>query len=178
MLSLNVAPEEWFDEQNDKFEYGKRYTLKLEHSLISISKWESRWKKPYFNYQMTNEESLDYVRCMTVNSVPDDVYERLTAQDYSTIWEYVDTDLTASPISLKPAKGGPVETCSSELVYYWMILYKVPFECEKWHLSRLLKLIEICGVKSTPPEKRPLREIVEERRELNEARKKQLNTRG
>jgi len=180
MLLITIPDTELWDETNQEFVYVKRQTLQLEHSLVSISKWESRWRKRFFSKEeKTNEETLDYIRCMTVTpNVRSEVYRCLTAIDIQRINAYIEAKLTATSVPQQNVKGGGREPVTSELIYYWMVSLGIPFECQKWHLSRLLALIEICNYKNTPPKKRSRREILSQNAALNAARRQKLNTKG
>lgn len=186
MLPLTVAPKEYFDDAKQEFIYPKGFTLNLEHSLISISKWESKWKKPFLSSstRMTPEETLDYIRCMSLSQVPDDsMLKQLSRSDIEKIHEYINDKQTATWFNEKNIGSGKSgrgrgQTITSELVYYWMIQYDIPFECQKWHFNRLLTLIRICEIKSSPNKKMKTKDIYASNRALNEARKKKLGTRG
>ena len=159
----------------------KEQTLQLEHSLISLSKWESRWCKPFYsNTAMSIEETLDYIKCMTINkNVDPEAYGRLSDDDIKQITNYIYSPMTATVIYEREQPGRiNRKKITSELIYYWMIAHNIPFECEKWHLNRLITLIRICNIKNTPPKKRGKRDMLSERAALNAARRKQYNTRG
>ena len=181
MLTIDVpiSPEGWDDEKQE-FVEPKTQTLQLEHSLVSLSKWESKWHKPFYSKkELTSEELLDYIRCMTLTKNADpDVYNHLTEKNVKEIKDYIDDPMTATTFS-KDGKGpGNGEIVTSELIYYWMIASNIPFECQKWHLNRLITLIRVCGVKNTPPKKRSKRDIMSRNAALNAARRKQMNTKG
>ena len=182
MLQITIPGREYFDDTTNEFRYLKDQVLQLEHSLISISKWESKWKKPFLKEDMrTFEETKDYIRCMTLNqNVSDDVYDRLTQRDYEAVKNYIDDTMTATTITRRNNKKGTVrgQTVTSELIYFWMISYEIPFECQKWHLNRLLTLIEVCEVKNSPSKKMSKKDIYAQNKALNEARKKKLGTKG
>lgn len=184
MLSITIpAPksEDW-DETNEEFIYhttGKDQILQLEHSLISLSKWESRWCKPFISSEKTDEEMLDYIKCMTLTSnVDQEIYQRLTAENIQDINDYINAPMTATTFSDDKNKKPNREIITSELIYYWMVASNIPFECEKWHIERLLTLIRICEVKNNPPKRRSSKEIRSRNAAINAARKKQLNTKG
>lgn len=172
--------EEW-DEKNAVFVYhttGKEQTLKLEHSLVSLSKWESKWHKPFLSSEKTDEEFLDYIKCMTLApKVSPDVYDRLTMENIDEIMDYIKSPMTATTFRKSNEKPGR-EIVTSELIYYWMITLNIPFECEKWPIKRLLTLIRVCEIKNGNPKKRSKSEIMRENASLNAMRKKQLNTKG
>ena len=180
MLTITVPATEEFDEIKGEFVYTKEQTLQLEHSLISISKWESRWCKPFLAKQeKTTEEVIDYVRCMTLNkNIDDDVYGCLTQANITAINDYIGAPMTATTFSGNELGKKNGEQITSELIYYWMIALQIPFECQKWHINRLLTLIRVCNVKNAPPKKMSKREIMSRNSALNAARKKQLNTKG
>lgn len=180
MLTITIPATEEFDEIKGEFVYSKEQTLQLEHSLISISKWESKWCKPFLAKQdKTAEEVIDYVKCMTLNkSVSDDVYRCLTQDNISAINEYIGAPMTATYFSNQDKGKRNNEQITSELIYYWMIALQIPFECQKWHINRLLTLIRVCNVKNAPPKKMSKREIISRNAALNAARRQQLNTKG
>lgn len=179
MLQITIPEQELWDEEKEEFLYIKSYTLCLEHSLLSVSKWESKWKKPFIRKDsMTIEESSDYVRCMTITqNVPDMVYEHLPISIINRVNEYIDDSMTATTFS--DIKGRPNrEIITSELIYYWMVAYQIPFECQKWHLNRLLTLIRICGIKNSPEKKMGKNELRAQNRALNAARRARLGSKG
>lgn len=181
MLRITIPAAELFDESTESFIYKKEQTLVLEHSLVSLSKWESKWNKTFLTKEdKTTEEVIDYVRCMTVTqNVDPEVYFRLSSQNIDDINAYIDAPMTATVINRQNRKGGfNREKVTSELIYYWMIALNIPFECQKWHLNRLLTLIEVCEIKSRPPKKMSKREIAARNSALNEARKQKLKTHG
>lgn len=182
MLQLVIPAREWFDDSKQMFITFDEQILQLEHSLISISKWESKWKKPFLSTdQRTYEESKDYVRCMTLNgNVKLDVYDRLTQDDYNKISDYIDDKMSATWFNdkRKGGGGGHGQTVTSELIYYWMIAYEIPFECQKWHLNRLLTLVRICEIKNAPSKKMSKKDTYTHYNALNAARKNKLGTRG
>lgn len=180
MLEIVVHGEELWDADNERFiPADKDYTLTLEHSLISISKWESKWKKSFImTKDKSNDEMTDYVRCMTLNNVPDDVYNRLSRENIADINRYINDTYTATKFYEDEKSKQGKDTITSELIYYWMIANNIPFECQKWHLNRLLTLIKVCGIKNSPPKKMSKHEIMERNRRLNDERRKLHNTKG
>lgn len=180
MLQVVIPGEEWFDESTSRFIYGKDEKLQLEHSLVSISKWESKWCKPFFGKdEKTDEETVDYIRCMTITqNVPSDVFCRIPPDVYKEIDTYIHAKMTATWINEQGNGQKSRETLTSELIYYWMIALNIPFECQKWHLNRLLMLIKVCNVKNQPAKKVNKKEMLTERAALNAARRKSLNTKG
>ena len=180
MLTITVPASEQWDEQKQEFVYGKEQTLYLEHSLVSLSKWESKWCKAFLGKQeRTYEETLDYIKCMTITqNVNPEVYNRLSVENFKQINEYIESPMTATHITKSKSQTVNRETVTSELIYYWMIALNIPFECQKWHLNRLITLIEVCSVKNAPPKKMSKRDIMSRNAALNAKRRKQLNTRG
>ena len=180
MLSITIPETEIFDEIMGEFVYTKRQTLQLEHSLISISKWESKWCKPFLAKQeKTTEEIIDYVKCMTINNnVPDMTYRCLTQENINAINDYIAAPMTATTFHNTEQGKRNSEQITSELIYYWMIALTIPHEYEKWHLNRLLTLIRICNIKNQPERKMSKRDIMSRNAALNAARRKQLNTKG
>lgn len=179
MLIITIPESEYYDESNEEFIIYKEQVLQLEHSLVSISKWESKWCKPFLSRDdKPAEEIIDYVRCMTITqNVAPDVYYRLTENNLTEINKYIDSPMTATTFH-DDSRGGNRDIITSEIIYYWMVTFNIPFECQKWHLNRLLTLIRVCNIKSNPPKKMSKNEILRRNRELNEARKQSLKTRG
>ncbi len=179
MLQIIVPATELFDEDSGTFINVNETCLKLEHSLLSISKWESRWCKPFLakndNDKRTPKEIIDYVKCMTLNTVSENVYNALTQENMDAISNYIKHPMTATTVS--NTKHGNREIITSELIYYWMISYNIPFECEKWHINRLLMLIKVCNAKNNPT-KMSRSELLARNRALNAQRRKALHTRG
>lgn len=187
MLQITVPAQEadeLWDERNNIFipvPAHKEQTLQLEHSLVSLSKWESIWCKPFFDKrEKTYDEIIDYIKCMTLNkNVDASVYHRLTEDNVIQINKYIEAPMTATTFyDLSGGGTGRKETVTSELIYYWMIALNIPFECQKWHINRLLTLIRVCEIKNTPPKKMSKGEIMRRNASLNSIRRKQLNTKG
>lgn len=180
MLEIYIPATEQWDERTEKFIHTKAQTLQLEHSLVSISKWESRWHKAFLSDKSkSQEETLDYIKCMTITqNISDDVYQCLTNDDVNKINQYISNPMTATCFSEEKSNKRSREVVTSELIYYWMTSYNIPFKCENWHLNRLLTLIRVCNVKNTPPKKRSKRELMSRNAAMNAARRKQLNSKG
>lgn len=180
MLRIDIEGSEQWDERTETFIETKPIQLMLEHSLLSISKWESKWKKPFLGrVEKSREELLDYIRCMTLTrNVPDEVYTGLTIDAINRIADYINDPMTATTFHNLGSRGGNGENVTSEIVYYWMVLFGVPFECEKWHFSRLVTLLEVCAVKNKPARKMSKREIMSRNASLNAARRAKLNSKG
>ncbi len=179
MLFITVPSVEMFDEKTNRFYKTKSQDLRLEHSLVSISKWEAKWQKPFLSKDdKTIEETLDYIRCMTLTqNVPPDVYTRLTESNIEEISKYINASMTATTFSNKNMKPNR-EIITSEVLYYWMIAFNIPFECQKWHLNRLVTLINICKIKNQPEKSMSKRDIMARNKALNAQRKAQLQTKG
>ena len=179
MLHLEIKPREEWNETTQEFVYTKGQALQLEHSLVSISKWEAKWCKPFLSKdQKTFEETIDYIRCMTLTqNVDPKVYSLLTRDNIQKVNDYIEAPMTATYVREMPGPKSH-ETITSELIYYWMISYNIPFECQKWHLNRLLTLIRVCSIKNAPAKKQNPRDIMSRNAALNAARRKQLNSKG
>lgn len=180
MLEITIpAIEEW-DEKNLEFLSYDAITLKLEHSLIALSKWESKWCKPFFSKEeKTYEETIDYIKCMTLTEgVDDQVYRRLTQENVAEIYKYIQAPMTATRITQQTKGKINNETITSELIYYWMISLQIPVEFENWHINRLITLVQVCNVKNTPPKKMSRRETASRYASLNAARRQKLGTKG
>nr|DAL72390.1 MAG TPA: hypothetical protein [Caudoviricetes sp.] len=179
MLKITVPAMEYYDEVNNEFILFKEQSLQLEHSLVSISKWEAKWHKPFLDGKdKTLEEVIDYVRCMTITqNVNPEVYTRLTENNLKDINEYIENPMTATTFS-DTNQTPNREIITSEIIYYWMVAFNIPFECQKWHINRLLTLVKVCNIKNAPAKKMGQNEILQRNRALNEARKKKLNTKG
>ena len=180
MLQITIPAVEQWDESAQEFVYSKAQTIQLEHSLISLSKWESKWHKPFLSKtEKTTEETIDYIRCMTLTqNVKPEVYSNLSVENILQVNEYIENPMTATTFVENRDGKRSREIITAELIYYWMISLNIPVEFEKWHLNRLLTLIRVCNIKNQPPKKRSRREIMSHNASLNAARKQQLNTNG
>ena len=180
MLKITIPSAELWDEDKEEFVYTKEQTLQLEHSLVSLSKWESKWCKAFLSkHEKTFEETVDYIKCMTLTqNVNSDVYQYLTNKNIAEINRYIEAPMTATYFSDDKIGKTSREQVTSELIYYWMVALNIPFECQKWHLNRLLALVKVCNIKNQPPKKRSRKEILSRNAALNAARRKQLNTKG
>ena len=180
MLTLEVPATELYDERLEEFITIKGITLKLEHSLVSISKWESKWKKPFLDrfHPKTTEETLDYIRCMTLTqNVDPAVYYALTPPQIKQVDDYINEEQTAttfSNVNTPPNR----QIVTSEIIYYLMFSYGIPLDCQKWHLSRLLTLIRVMEIKNSPGKKMSTKEIMAQNKALNAARRSRLHSKG
>ncbi len=184
MLKIVISGEEKFDERTNTFvPASKEYTLMLEHSLLSIAKWEAIYHKPFLSTEKDLEMIKVYAKCMTINpNIPDEVYEKITAEHINQIVDYINDDHTATWFSdgSKAHKGGKMngEVITAEIVYYWMTQMNIPVEFQKWHLNRLLTLIRVISIKNDPKGSKSNKMTAEQRRALNKARQAKYHTRG
>lgn len=180
MLKITIPETEFWDEQKEEFITVKSKTLVLEHSLVSISKWESKWCKPFLSKKdMSFEETIDYIRCMTLtHNVTPNIYSCITRDNIQEIIDYINAPMTATWFSDDKSGRRSREIITSELIYYWMIALNIPMECQKWHLNRLLTLIRVCNIKNAPPKKMSKKAITSRNAAINAARRQQLNTKG
>lgn len=180
MLTLNIPETEYYDEDRDEFVTIKSQVLHLEHSLISVSKWESKWKVPFLSAEeKTHMQILDYISCMAVGPFDSRVLRALTAEQIDSINSYINDSMTATWFSDKEKRAiNKKQVITSEVIYYDMIALQIPFECQKWHLNRLLTLIRVCQEKNKPPKKISKRELRNRNAALNAARRAQYGTNG
>lgn len=180
MLQITIPSVELYDEISGEFIYTKEQTLQLEHSLVSLQKWESKWHKPFLTKEAkTDEETIDYIKCMTLTqNVNPVVYNFLTRDNIIQINKYIEDPMTATTFREETSQKGNREVITAEIIYYWMFALNIPFECRKWHLNQLLAQIRTCNIKNAPPKKMSKSEIMRRNAALNEARRKQLNTKG
>ncbi len=191
MLTLKIPETELFDETTETFFVAPEVRLQLEHSLVSISKWEAKWNIPYLETSQvklkdrTEEQLLDYIGCMTITqNVNPAVYRRLTADNVQTISDYINAPMTATVFNDHGAgtKSPNREVITSEIIYYWMIKLGIPIEFQKWHINRLLALIHVCDLKTQQEigknKKMSTSQTVLQNQALNAARRKALNSKG
>lgn len=181
MLKLFIPPVQGWDEDKEEFiELEKAQELTLEHSLVSISKWESKWHKPFLTKDVkTVEETIDYIRCMTITqNVAPEVYGRIRNEHINQVNAYIEDPMTATWFREDNKRTRNREVITNERIYYWMITLGIPVNFEKWHLNRLLTLIRVCNEENKPKDKVSRTELINRRRAENEARKKKWNTKG
>ena len=187
MLSITIPKLELFDSKNNIFVNQDEVTIELEHSLVALARWESKWEKPFLGPdQKTEEETIDYVRCMTMTSdVSPEIYHRLNQGHFKQINEYIDAKMSATWFSEpRSASTGnaPVkrsrETITAEIIYHWIVALNLDWQVQDWHLNRLFTLIKVCNQKNSPEKKRPKRDMVAERQRINAERKAAMETRG
>lgn len=186
MLQLiipDAEDEELWDDENQMFVVQpgcKGGTIQLEHSLISISKWESKWHKSFLSTkEKTMEETIDYIKCMTLTpNVKPELFLHLTAENFKQVEAYIQDPMTATTFKQKPGKGPSRKIITSEIIYYWMIACEIPFECQKWHLNRLMTLINVCNEKNTPGKKMSPKSLMKQNSALNAARRGKAHSPG
>ena len=177
MLTIRLKEEYW-DEKKEEFINTDGGEIHLEHSLVSISKWESKWKKSFINSdKQIGDELYDYIRCMSKEPISLDLVKSMGVDVIRQIIEYINDPMSATTVKSNGPKTPNREIITSELIYYWMIALNIPFECQEWHLNRLLKLIEVCNLKNDP-KKMGKNEILRQNRDLNTARRKALHSKG
>lgn len=185
MLELTIDEQEIFNERTNEYLYTKKTFLQLEHSLISIHKWESKWHKSFLSTkEKTYEELTDYIRCMTINKVADDtIYRWIPPDQIKQIVEYIQNPMTAVMFrdpSLIGASKRKEQIITAETIYYWMIELNIPVEFERWHLEQLLALIKFINAKHEDPKKRPKnrQEMAAERHRINLERRAKHHSKG
>ena len=180
MLTITIPKRELYDRKKREFIQVKEQTLQLEHSLVSLSKWESKWCKPYFSKeQKTYAETIDYIKCMTITqNVNPDVYFAITKENIDDINRYIDSPMTATTVSGGSKGKLNGQRITSELIYYWMVTLNIWKECEKWHLNRLIALIKVCNAMNQPSKKTNPHQTAKDYAALNAMRRKKLNTKG
>jgi len=182
MLTLVVPGVEAFDEAQKKFVTIGDVTLELEHSLVSLSKWESEFEKPFLDEKQEKsfDEILGYIKAMTLTpNVPEDLWSKLSDKNVETIHKYIDAKMTATTVyELQEAPQTKKEIVTAEIIYYWLVVFNIPFECQYWHLNRLFTLIRVCSVKAEKPKKMSQAELARRNRDLNAQRRKRLGTKG
>lgn len=189
MLTLVVPPgepKEYFNSVDSTFVYGDPFpgaTITMEHSLYTISKWEEKWKIPYLSKkEKTPEQTIDYIRFMAFpESIDDVVFENLTEENIKQINEYINGSFTAAKtgnIAVQEGKSRYNPDMSADDIYASMVMARIPFECQHWHISRLLALLDIIGKKQNPPKKMGKNELLRRNAKLNAARKAKHHTKG
>lgn len=179
MLKITIPGGEYYDDTKGVFIYNPDSELLLEHSLVSVAKWESKWCKSFIGTKdKTIEEVIDYIQCMCKHDIDPSSLEYLTNNNVAQIMNYINAPMTATRFTEDPNAKPNREVVTAELIYFWMISHNIPMECQDWHLNRLLTLIRVCNIKNSPPKKMSRQEIMSRNAVLNAARRKQLNTKG
>jgi len=180
MLQITIPATELWNGITNEFVKTKEQVLQLEHSLVSLSKWESKWCKPFMSKtEKTSEETTDYIRCMTITQNVDfDAYNGITNEIVEQVSKYIEAPMTATTFSDDKKNVINKDIITAEIIYYWMVALNIPFECQKWHLNRLLTLINVCNIKNQPKKRTPKKEIYSRNTALNAARRQSLNSTG
>lgn len=181
MLTLNVQIVEGFDNATQKFVPMQSVELELEHSLVSLSKWEQKYEKPFLSAdKKTIEETIFYFKCMCLTpNVPDEVWEHITDTDLQAVNEYINRKMSAAWFNERRGSGGPSrEVITADLIYYWMVAQQIDWQAQYWHLNTLLTLVKVINHKNQPEKKRTRREIAQDNARINAQRLKDLGTRG
>jgi hypothetical protein len=180
MLTIRIAGQEFYDETTGEFSTVNDVFLELEHSLVSLSKWESKYQTPFLSdKEKTTESVFDYIKTMVVTpGIDTDILYRCSKDDLVRIQEYIDSSQSATTFGEMPVRKGRGEVITAELIYYWMVAFNIPFECQYWHLNRLFSLVRICNIKNNPPKKMSRHEIAMRNRELNAQRRAEMGTNG
>ena len=179
MLEIAIAESEWFDEKTQEFVYIPACVLKLEHSLYSVRRWEAAEKRPFISGKdMEKKDIIRYVRYMTLNEVEPLVYDVLGEKHMQKIIAYIDDNMTATTFSDIEQKNGRSNILTAEIIYYWMTVFNIPFECQYWHLNQLLTLIKVCDRKQNPPKKPSKSKLMARNARLNKQRRTKLGSRG
>lgn len=180
MLRVIIEGDEVYDEDTNTFDTVDDVSIELEHSLLSLSKWESKYQRPFLSStEKSAEELFDYLKDMVITPNLDlDVIYKCSQKNIDMIQEYIDSSQSATTFGMMPERRGPSEVITSELIYYWMVAFNIPFECERWHLNRLFSLIRVCNIKNSTPKKISRHELAMRNRELNAKRRAELGTSG
>lgn len=180
MLRIIVPISEGFDEETGKFVTSEGLVLDLEHSLVSMSKWEAKWEKPFLAPEpKTDDQVLDYIRMMILGEIPpDQLLSHLSAENVKEIDQYINAKMTATWFNDNQVTRRSQEAVTSEVIYYWMITLGIPFECQNWHLNRLLTLIKVCNLKNQPKKKMTRSDAMRQQRELNAQRRQAMGSTG
>jgi len=180
MLTIVIEAMDLFDEESNTFSRSEEIVMEMEHSLLSLSKWESKYQKPFLTKdEKSKKEIFDYLKAMVVTPGVDlDALYTLPNEKLIQIQEYIDSKESATTFGELPDHRGPNEVITSELIYFWMFSFQIPIQCETWHLNRLFSLIRIFGIKNSKPKKMSAQEVAMRNREINEQRRRELGTRG
>lgn len=180
MLQITIPAIELWDERTETFVSRKEQTLQLEHSLVSLSKWESKWKKAFLGKTEKSEEEIrDYVRCMTITqNVDPDIYNYLSKENFDQINDYIQEPMTATTFPDDKTSRGRNQIVTAEVIYAWMFSLQIPLDLQKWHLNKLLTQIRACNALNQPTKKMSKRDTARQNAALNAARRQRLNSKG
>lgn len=179
MLTLDIPERLLWNEITEEFVKTKGGHLVLEHSLVSVSKWEMKWKKPFLGTERNREETIDYIRCMTISqNIDPDIYNQIDNKSIQLINDYINDSMTATWFTEQKNKPAVSKKITNELIYYWMIACGIPFECQKWHLNRLLTLIRVCETKNAPSKKMSKKATMNQNAALNAQRRRARGSMG
>lgn len=182
MLELHLPETEFFDRANSKIIRVPEVTLHLKHSLLTLSKWETIWEIPFLGEgKKTTEQLYSYVNIMAGGDLDELTLSRLTSEHYEKLNAYLSSKQSATWFSESPNQRRSTQTVTSELIYFWMTTYNIPFECENWPFPRLMNLIRIASIKNDPDagkKKRNKSQMLSERAMLNKKRREQYGTTG
>lgn len=178
--TIVIPSAELWDAKNNIFRYTKEHTIVIEHSLVSLSKWEAKWHKPFLTKEKkTTEQTIDYIKCMTLTqNVDPDAYKYLTNQNIEDIMHYIEDPMTATWFGDDKNAKPNNKQITSELLYYWMISLNIPMECQKWHLNRLITLIKVCNEENKPKKKMSKKDIYSRNAALNAKRRSAAHSKG
>lgn len=179
MLKITVQLSDYFDEDKQEF-VTDVFVLELEHSLVALSKWESKYEKPFYSKaEKSTEEVMNYIEAMIISpDYPPDILEKISQTNIEEITTYIYAKMTATWFNEPQTSQTSRKQITSELIYYWMASYQIPWEVERWHLNRLFTLIKVFDAENTKQKPRSRREVAEERQALNEQRRAQMGTTG
>ena len=188
MLKITISSDETWDETTEEFIPAvEPVEVHLEHSLVSLARWESKWKKPYLSSELSREETIDYIRCMCIDDIDPEIFNHISDSNIKQVADYIADPMTATWFTddktktpSGPHKNGRMkgEIITAEIVYYWMISAQIPVEFENWHLNRLLTLVRVIGEKNNPPKKMSKSDLTRKYAQLNAQRRAALHTKG
>lgn len=182
MLEVIIPEDEFYDQSTNKFITIPSCKIVIEHSLISVAKWESKWHMPYLSDSPRSPiQELDYIKCMIIGSIPNDLtLKTLSAENIKLIRDYINNPMTATTFqkNSKSTGRGKKENTTAETIYAHMFAHSIPIDCQKWHLNRLLTLLRVCDLKNSPRDKMTKKQTAMWNAEQNALRKAKYNTRG
>ena len=180
-IRIRIPELHLFNEATNEFFDIRETYLTMEHSLVSISKWESKWHIPYLAPgEKTPEQALDYLRCMTITqNIQPGIYNYIPDTEMRRIKNYIEDSMSAYKFKEEEGKGRTKKAITSDYLYFCMVTYRIPVEFERWHLNRLITLIQICSEENNPKKnKKSKRRITSDYAALNAARRAKLGTTG